>query len=85
MHTLGAQHENRLMGVSSTALGNNVELAGTTLYARPVKHSGSAADRAADGPLQPIVRPPLLTHIAQVCSGWTINQLVNSKPRHRLA
>jgi hypothetical protein len=29
--------------------------------------------------------PVLLTHIAQVCSGWTINHLVKSKPRHRLA
>src|SRR5438552_18083096 len=42
--------------------------------------SGSAAVRIADRPLQPVVRPPLLTHIAQVCGGWTINRLVNSNP-----
>ena len=40
---------------------------------------------AADGPLQPVVRPPSLTHIAQVCGGWTIKNLVNAKLRPGLA
>jgi hypothetical protein len=36
-------------------------------------------------PLQSVVRPPLLTHIAQVYSSRTFMHLVNSKPLHRLA
>jgi hypothetical protein len=43
------------------------------------------APGAADGPLQPVVRPPSLTHIAQVCGGWTIKNLVNAKLRPGLA
>ena len=43
------------------------------------------AGRAADRPLQPIVRPPSLTHIAQVCGSWTIKSLVNAKLRRGLA
>ena len=49
------------------------------------ERSGSAAGRAADRALQPIVRPPSLTHIAQVCGGWTIKNLVNAKLRPGLA
>jgi hypothetical protein len=41
--------------------------------------SGSAAGRAVDRPLQPIIAPPSLTHIAQVCGGWTIKDPVNAK------
>src|SRR5713101_9157609 len=49
------------------------------------QRSDSAARRAADRPLQPIVRPPSLTHIAQVCGSWTIKNLVNAKLRPGLA
>src|SRR5258705_5629959 len=49
------------------------------------ERSGSAAGRAADRPLQPIVRPPSLTHIAQVRGSRTIKNLVNAKPRPGLA
>ena len=31
------------------------------------------------------VRPPSLTHIAQMCGGWTIKNLVNAKLRPGLA
>ena len=48
------------------------------------ERSGSAAGRAADRPLQPVVRPPSLTHIAQVRSSWTVNDFVNPKLRPRL-
>ncbi|MGF6999965.1 DNA-binding MarR family transcriptional regulator [Paraburkholderia sp. GAS32] len=34
---------------------------------------------------QPIVRQPSLTHIAQVCGGWTIKNPVNAKLRPWLA
>src|SRR6476619_1877953 len=40
--------------------------------------------RAAGRPLQP-TRPPSLTHIAQVCGGWTFKNLVNPKQRPGLA
>ena len=36
-------------------------------------------------PPQQVVRPPLLTHIAQVRGGWTIKHLINVKPWHGLA
>ena len=32
-------------------------------------------------PPQQVVRPPSLTHIAQVCGGWTIKDPVNAKLR----
>jgi hypothetical protein len=35
--------------------------------------------------VEPIVRPPSLTHIAQVCGSWTIKNLVNAKLRPGLA
>src|SRR4051812_20965004 len=33
----------------------------------------------------PVVRPPSPTHIAQVCGGWTVENLVNAKLRRGLA
>ena len=49
------------------------------------KRFGSAVSSAADRTLQLIERPPLLTHITQVCGSCTIKNLVNAKLRHRLA
>ena len=54
-------------------------------FVQQAQRSGPAAGRVADRPLQPIVRPPSLTHIAQVCGSWTIKNLVNAKLRLGLA
>jgi hypothetical protein len=45
------------------------------------RRSGGAQRR----PLQPIVRPPSLTHIAQVCGSGTIENPVDAKLRPGLA
>ena len=39
----------------------------------------------ADGPRQPIARPPSQTHIAHVCGSGTIKNFINAKVRLGLA
>ena len=74
----------RVMLLGSGELGKEVIIALQRLGVETiaVDRYADAPGRAADRPLQPVVRPFLRTHIAQVCSSWTIKHIVNSELRH---
>ena len=76
--TPGSSHGNgcNLVGVTDTFQSRHQHFQNLD-----IQRSGSAAGRIADRPLQLVVRPLSLTHIAQVCGGWTIKNFVNAKLR----